>query len=128
MQTADSHLRVNDIDDWSSSLVTKHTQIGEMLQHSQAGFKLAPPTKNPSISSCVANSLQFFSLTLPPYKILVCSAASFETDVDSQERIAACTSCAWDVVATLPVPMAHMGSYAMTILDQSLTLEATAES
>lgn len=34
--------------------------------HSQAGFKLAPPTRNPSTSGCLANSLQFFSVTLPP--------------------------------------------------------------
>ena len=32
----------------------------------QAGFKLAPPTKKPSISLCLARSLQFFSLTEPP--------------------------------------------------------------
>src|SRR5690349_11419368 len=32
----------------------------------QAGFKLAPPTRNPSTSGCFARSLQFFSLTLPP--------------------------------------------------------------
>lgn len=71
-----------------------------------AGFKLAPPTKKPSISACFANSLQFFSLTLPPYKMRVLSAASEDTSFLSQLRIAACTSCACSVVATLPVPMA----------------------
>ena len=31
------------------------------------------------------------------------------------------TSCACAGVATLPVPIAHTGSYAMTIFDQSVT-------
>ena len=72
----------------------------------QAGFRLAPPTKNPSISACFASSLQFFSLTLPPYSNLVFSAASFDTVSFSHLRIAACTSCACSVLATLPVPIA----------------------
>jgi hypothetical protein len=38
----------------------------ESTKNLQAGFKLAPPTKNPSMSGCVAKSLQFFSLTEPP--------------------------------------------------------------
>jgi len=37
-----------------------------LIMSTNAGFKLAPPTKNPSMSDCVERSLQFFSLTLPP--------------------------------------------------------------
>mmetsp|Transcript_27192 Transcript_27192/g.37499 ORF Transcript_27192/g.37499 Transcript_27192/m.37499 type:complete len:235 (-) Transcript_27192:177-881(-) len=37
----------------------------------------------------------------------------------SQTRIPACTSCASSGVATLPVPIAQIGSYAITIFDQS---------
>ena len=33
----------------------------------KAGFKLAPPTKNPSISSCYMRFMQFLSLTDPKY-------------------------------------------------------------
>jgi len=72
----------------------------------QAGFKLAPPTRKPSISGCLASSLQFFSFTEPPYKMRVLSATEEETVVDRNLRIAAWTSWACSVVATLPVPMA----------------------
>lgn len=37
-----------------------------LMMSTNAGFKLAPPTKKPSISFSLARSLQFFSLTLPP--------------------------------------------------------------
>jgi hypothetical protein len=50
--------------------------------------------------------LQFFSDTLPPYKMRVLSAASLETSFLSHSRSAAWTSWACSVVATLPVPMA----------------------
>ena len=43
-----------------------HTSSQPEKGNSQAGFKLAPPTKNPSMSFCFASSLQFFSLTEPP--------------------------------------------------------------
>jgi len=74
-----------------------------------SGFKLAPPTKNPSISACCARSLQFLPLTLPPYKMRVASAVSLPSDEDIHLRISAWTSCACSVVATLPVPMALEG-------------------
>ena len=32
----------------------------------QAGFRLAPPTRKPSMSGCFARSPQFFSVTEPP--------------------------------------------------------------
>jgi hypothetical protein len=37
-----------------------------LMMSTNAGFKLAPPTRKPSISFSFASSLQFFSLTLPP--------------------------------------------------------------
>jgi hypothetical protein len=74
-----------------------------------AGFKLAPPTRNPSMSGCFAKSALFFSVTLPPYRMRVFSAASGETSFLSHSRIAAWTSWACSVVATLPVPMALVG-------------------
>ena len=71
-----------------------------------SGFKLAPPTRNPSISACCARSLQFLPLTLPPYRMRVASAVSLPSDEDIHLRIPAWTSWACSVVATLPVPMA----------------------
>lgn len=76
----------------------------------KAGFKLAPPTRKPSISACLLSSLQFFSLTLPPYRMRVSLAALSSTFSFSHLRMAAWTSWACSVVATLPVPMAQMGS------------------
>jgi hypothetical protein len=58
------------------------------------------------MSGCLASSLQFFSDTLPPYRMRVFSAASADTSFWSHSRIALWTSCACSVVATLPVPMA----------------------
>jgi hypothetical protein len=43
------------------------------------------------------------------------SATSPDTCALSHPRSAACTSCACSLVATLPVPMAHTGSYATTM-------------
>ena len=77
-----------------------------LMMSTKAGFKLAPPTRKPSMSACLASSLQFFSETLPPYRIRVFSEASGETSFLSHSRRAAWTSCACSVVATLPVPMA----------------------
>ena len=37
-----------------------------LTMSTKAGFKLAPPTRKPSMSCSFARSLQFFSLTLPP--------------------------------------------------------------
>ena len=37
-----------------------------LIMSTKAGFKLAPPTRKPSMSFSLASSLQFFSLTLPP--------------------------------------------------------------
>lgn len=98
-----SRSRIDDVHDYSRN--QQYLHITER-RYSQAGFRLAPPTKNPSMSDCFAKSLQFFSLTLPPYMIRVLSEASCETVDESHFLISACTSCACSVVATLPVPMA----------------------
>lgn len=53
------------------------------------------------------------ALTLPPYKILILSATTAPYISRILVRIAAHTSCACSAVATLPVPIAHIGSYAI---------------
>mmetsp|Transcript_75098 Transcript_75098/g.218012 ORF Transcript_75098/g.218012 Transcript_75098/m.218012 type:complete len:210 (+) Transcript_75098:163-792(+) len=91
------------------------------------GFNDAPPTRNPSMSGLVINSAQFSGVTLPPYWIRMLSATSADTADFKYARIAACVSCAWSGVATLPVPIAQTGSYAITTLDQSLTFVVMAD-
>ncbi len=54
------------------------------------------------------------------------SATAAETFVFSHERSTACTSWAWAGDAVLPVPMAHTGSYATTILSQFVVRSAYA--
>src|SRR5260221_682484 len=39
------------------------------MEANASGFKLAPPTSAPSISSCAINPLILSGLTLPPYRI-----------------------------------------------------------
>ena len=46
----------------------------------------------------------------------VLSATAGETAVARNARMSACASCACALVATLPVPIAHTGSYAITTL------------
>mmetsp|Transcript_16677 Transcript_16677/g.41979 ORF Transcript_16677/g.41979 Transcript_16677/m.41979 type:complete len:307 (-) Transcript_16677:150-1070(-) len=90
------------------------------------GFKLAPPTRKPSMSCFARSSAQFSGVTLPPYWIRTFSATSALTAVLRYSRIEACVSCAWSGVATLPVPIAHTGSYAMTMSSQLVILGRTA--
>jgi hypothetical protein len=97
-----------------------------LIMSVKVGFREAPPTKKPLMSACLLRSLQFFSLTLLPYIILVLSATLSLTSFFNHPLIAAWTSWACLVVATLPVPIAHIGSYAMTILDQSAIFSLTA--
>lgn len=77
-----------------------------------SGFRDAPPTKNPSISGCVAirtpvnpqkivrlnanepSSLQLAALTLPPYMIRVLSPTPGVTTEARYFRVSACTSWA----------------------------------
>jgi hypothetical protein len=48
--------------------------------------------------------------------IRVACATAGETAVERNARMSACVSCACFEVATFPVPIAHTGSYAMTML------------
>lgn len=50
----------------------------EATIYAKPGFKAAPPTKNPSISYFLINSSLFFSLTDPPYIILVLLETDYE--------------------------------------------------
>jgi hypothetical protein len=68
------------------------------------------------MSGCFASSLQFFPLTLPPYKMRVDSAASLPNDELNHLRISACTSCACSVDATLPVPIALNAHVSLAVL------------
>uniref|UniRef100_A0A2P2L0Q0 Triosephosphate isomeraseic-like n=1 Tax=Rhizophora mucronata TaxID=61149 RepID=A0A2P2L0Q0_RHIMU len=101
--------------------------VAELTMVANSGpFKDAPPTRKPSISSCFASSAQLPPFTDPPYITRVFEATSVETFVLSQSRTATCTSCACWGVATLPVPIAQTGSYAITILSQLGTASANA--
>lgn len=64
------------------------------------------------MSSLRASSAQLPGFTDPPYWMRVCEATSDDTLPLSHWRIPACTSCACSGLATLPVPIAHTGSYA----------------
>lgn len=57
-----------------------------------SGFKLAPPTKKPSMSLQAASSFAFAAVTEPPYWMRTESATSGEALLDSQLRKAAWTS------------------------------------
>src|SRR5580692_1085164 len=73
----------------------------------------APPTSAPSTSVSVKSSAAFSGLTDPPYRIRTASAACLSRSPTSA-RMNAIASCACSGVATLPVPIAHIGSYAIT--------------
>lgn len=84
-----------------------------------SGFKDAPPTKNPSIFGLEISSEAFFAVTDPPYYILTPFDISSEKFSAIQDLIYEWACSAYSEDAVLPVPIAHIGSYAITILDQS---------
>lgn len=47
-------------------LVSKIQALLALMISTNSGLREAPPTKNPSTSCSLANSLQFLALTLPP--------------------------------------------------------------
>ncbi len=56
---------IDNVDNYWGSVSKIISDCGhEVCIHS--GFRLAPPTRNPSISLCFANSLQLALLTEPP--------------------------------------------------------------
>src|SRR5512134_973784 len=73
-------------------------------------FRQAPPTSAPSMSGSLKRDSAFCGVTLPPYKILIRSAACVVQPAAMLARIARCTATACSVVAAWPVPMAHTGS------------------
>ena len=73
-------------------------------------LRQAPPTSAPSMSDSLKSDAAFCGVTLPPYRILMCSAASPDQPAAMRARIARCTATACSVVAACPVPMAHTGS------------------
>jgi len=73
-------------------------------------FKLAPPTKAPSISDILNNSSAFEAFTLPPYCIIIFSAISSLYNSFICFLIYFITLFASSGVAVFPVPIAHTGS------------------
>src|SRR5699024_448735 len=74
----------------------------------------APPTSAPSICSCDMYSSTFAGFTEPPYWMRMASAVSSSYRVASVARTCPHISFASALVADLPVPIAQIGSYAMT--------------
>jgi hypothetical protein len=82
----------------------------------EAASNEAPPTRAPSISGHAISSSTVSGLTLPPYWIITFSATSLPYVLVNQARIAPWTDWAISGVADNPVPIAHTGSYAITVL------------
>ena len=70
----------------------------------------APPMRPPSMSGLANSSGALLGLQLPPYRMVVSSATCAPYFSASRPRMKAWISCAWSLVAVLPVPMAQMGS------------------
>jgi hypothetical protein len=68
------------------------------------------------MSGCDNNSLILFGLTLPPYWILTSFAATESYSLAIFSLITLHTSWALSAVAVLPVPIAQIGSYTITIV------------
>src|SRR6266849_2650698 len=69
----------------------------------------APPTSAPSTSGWLINSRAFDGFTLPPYWMRTRRATVSPKISASRRRTKRCTSCAWAVLAVLPVPIAQTG-------------------
>ena len=70
----------------------------------------APPIKNPSRLTIFFNSLIFFGLTDPPYRIF----GGFDLNCFFIKAIVCSRSL---ILGILPVPIDQTGSYAINILD-----------
>mmetsp|Transcript_68320 Transcript_68320/g.195976 ORF Transcript_68320/g.195976 Transcript_68320/m.195976 type:complete len:255 (-) Transcript_68320:193-957(-) len=93
-----------------------------MMMVVNSGLQEAPPTRKPSMSGIEPRSLQFLAFTEPIYKMRTPSATALPQRSRITLRTWKCVSCACMGDATTPVPMAHTGSYAMEILDQSMSV------
>ena len=81
-----------------------------MILANSLAFKLAPPTKPPSISDISNNSLAFELFTLPPYCIITPSAVFCPYISLILFLISFMLLLASSLVAVFPVPIAHIGS------------------
>ena len=77
-------------------------------------FREAPPIRPPSTSGWASSSAAFLAFIEPPYWMVMPRAARAPYFSRRQSRIAPQTSPACSAVAVLPVPIAQIGSYAMT--------------
>ena len=89
--------------------------------------RLAPPTRAPSMSLIDMSSAMFSGFTLPPYWMMTSFAVSGPYFASTQPRMKAAISFAWADVAVFPVPMAHTGSYAMTVLSISSAVTSASD-
>src|SRR5690606_6674728 len=80
-----------------------------------SGSRLAPPTSAPSMSGWAISSAMLPGFTDPPYWIRTDSPASAPNSEATTARMCAHMACASSAVAVRPVPIAQIGSYAMTI-------------
>ena len=83
-------------------------------------FNDAPPINPPSISTWSNISFAFEGLQLPPYNKEVLLAISRLNLFAIRYLIWACICWAWDDEAVFPVPIAHIGSYAIIIFEKLL--------
>src|ERR1017187_908624 len=97
------------------SLLLHYRSAALTISANPFASKLAPPTSAPSMSSWPSNSFAFAGFTLPPYWMRVLAATDLSNIAASSSRMNACTSCACAGVAVFPVPIAHAGSYAITV-------------
>src|SRR3954465_4498426 len=89
-----------------------HPRAASTMAAKSATSRDAPPTSAPSTSGRANSSAALSGLTEPPYRIRVRSAWSGSRSATSA-RTKAIASWACSGVATSPVPMAQIGSYAM---------------
>jgi hypothetical protein len=87
----------------------KYCGVDLIISKNLLGSSEAPPTKTPSTLLVDNISLAFFSLTLPPYKILTTLACSPKILVKIS-RMAVHVFSTIPIVAVLPVPIAQIGS------------------
>lgn len=57
-----------------------------LIMSTNSGLRLAPPTRNPSMSGHEASSLALAAVTEPPYWMRTAPATSADTFVDNQFR------------------------------------------
>src|SRR5437870_570995 len=89
----------------------RHYANARTIAANSSALSDAPPTSAPSIPSARANSAAIAPVTLPPYRIGVSRGSPI---VSSARLITSAAEVACFAVAGRPVPIAQIGSYAMT--------------